>query len=301
MLYRLGSIPFPSLALDLPSLLDVPIPRGRSGETRRGRETWEDLTEFVRSVVSALRKGRAVPGSEWPDLLEALPAESPDRAWVERTAEVLEARHRRSPRLALLRCEWVRDGDGFVAISACDGGLARAVRTGDSVSAGFVAIRDGDGLRVLPRIYRKACANGAVVFVGEESDALAGAGDVAEAVEACFGKPALEGTVGRLRRAARTPVPSPAALLVRARVAGEAAEILAAFETAGDRTAWGLINAATAAARGESDFRRRVERERDAERILRALGPESEEGGGELDGAARERNAGRGALSSAFP
>ncbi|MCI0589528.1 MAG: hypothetical protein L0323_22160 [Planctomycetes bacterium] len=300
MLYRLGSIPFPSLALDLQYLLDLPIPRGRSGgiRPRRGRETWE---EFVRSVVSALRKGRAVPGSEWPDLLEALPAESPDRAWVERTAEALEARHRRSPRLALLRCEWERDGGGFVAISACDGGVADAVRTGDSVSAGFVAIRDGGGLRVLPRIYRKVCANGAVVFQGEQGDALAGAGDVAEAVEACFRKPALEGTVGRLRRAARTPVPSPAALLVRARAASEVAEVLAAFEAAGDRTAWGLINAATAAARGESDFRRRVERERDAERILRALGPKSEEGGGELDGAGRERNAGRAALSTALP
>ncbi len=301
MLCRLGSIPFPSLALDLPSLLDVPIPRGRSGETRRGRESWEDLTEFVRSVVSALRKGRAVPVSEWPDLLEALPAESPDRAWVERTAEVLEARRRRSPRLALLRCEWRRDGGGFVAISACDGGLACDVRTGDSVSAGFVAIRDGGGLRVLPRIYRKVCANGAVVCLGEESDALAGAGDVGEAIEACFGKPAFEEVVARLRRTARTPLSGPAVLLVRARAASEAAEVLAAFERGGDRTAWGLINAATAAARGESDFRRRVERERDAERILRALGSGSEDGGGEIEGVAREGVDRREALSSASP
>ncbi|MGH7150317.1 MAG: hypothetical protein ACREIU_06455, partial [Planctomycetota bacterium] len=88
MLCRLGSIPFPTLALDLPPLLGAPIPRSRLGGARGGRETWEDLTEFVRTVVAALRSGRAVPMSEWPDLLQVLPAGSPDLGWVGRTAEI---------------------------------------------------------------------------------------------------------------------------------------------------------------------------------------------------------------------
>lgn len=298
MQYRLGSIPFPSLALEIPPLVDVPIPARGPGGAARSREMQEAVARWVERL-HGLRRGGASPGRERPDLLEALPGGSSDRAWVAQAAEALEARRRRSRHLALLRCEWERDGGPFVAISAHDPSLGGAVRLRDTVSAGFVAIRDGGGLRVLPRIYRKICANGAVVFLREGKEALATEGNVGAAIEACFGQRDFEEVVRTFRRAARTPLPDPAALLARARAASPPAEVLARFEREGDRTAWGLINAATAAAREEPDFRLRVERERDAERILRALGSRTAAGGGGAESAVSGRIARRGAPAGA--
>jgi hypothetical protein len=271
--YRLGSIPTLSIPPDLERFFEGAFSKLRSGGAGRRNRSPEGLGEMFLSTLGLdrlLSRRRPEPR---PDLLESLPSGSPDRGWVEETAGVLEAMNRRGSRVLLLRCEWEPGRDDPLAIAGFDRSLCEEVRRRDEVSAGFAAVRSGGGgVRVLPRIYRKVCANGAVVFVREGEDAVATEGSVAGAIGACLRKEVFGEVVEDFRRAARVRVDDASSLLAAARAAAAAAEVLPVYERAGDRTGWGLLNAATAVARREPSFPRRVHLERDAERILRVLG-----------------------------
>jgi hypothetical protein len=211
--------------------------------------------------------------SRSPDLLDSLSAVSRDRKWVTEAAEAIADLNGRGSKIVLIWCEWEKDRGDYLAIVGFDRRLVEAVRRGDEVSAGFAAIREASReVQIFPRIYRKVCANGVVVLRRSDEDALATERSVADAIGSCFEKKPLEEVVAAMKSAARTPVDDPGALLAQARAASSTREVVRAFDRGGDRTVWGLVNAATALARREPDLRRRLHLERDAERILRAAG-----------------------------
>jgi hypothetical protein len=87
-------------------------------------------------------------------------------------------------------------------------------------------------------------------------------------VLACLDPGAVARGVARFARAAAVPVEDVTALLRRARPHTPEDELTGHWHRAGDRSVWGLINAATQLAHRVSDLSARLQRERDAERIL---------------------------------
>lgn len=205
------------------------------------------------------------------DLLEVLPEHDRDRGWLEQTLAILRNLRDRQANLTLLECDRdvsARDTTTVVATLATH---MREVRRGDEVCAGFTVIRASDSApHVLPRIYRPICTNGAVAF-SHDGAACTQGGSLAEQVDAVLDPRVFEPSIARLQRAAATPIRDLAAFVARARLRTPLPELLAALRDEHDDSLWGLINAATAAARRERDWRRRLDREQDAERILAAL------------------------------
>jgi hypothetical protein len=208
--------------------------------------------------------------SELEDLLNVLPPHDPDRAWVVDTHAALTRVARRSggPGPRLVDCRTVTGPKGGVVLAAIDERLSGAVRPGDTVCAGVVASRLGDEqVRVEPRLYRKLCANGAIIRVGTGEDQVAAGLDVGEAVEQCFAAGAFAETIARLTRAAVTPVSDPVTLLLQLALPVRVYEVLRAREDE-DMSAFGWLNALTARARSERDPILRLSLERKAEELL---------------------------------
>ena len=208
-----------------------------------------------------------------PDLAESLGPDHQDRAWVERATDCLVGlRAGARPRLCLLNCDWNQD-TGRIAVAVDDPSCLASVRVGDTISAGCAIVRDEDGgLCVMPRIYRKSCANGAVIHEGVAQDVMASSNTFEAAIERCFAAEVVRDAVDRFRAADRIPVPDPVAILARTNLRTPPLAVLDAWRSEPVRTGWGLLNAITAAARREGDFTRRIEMEKDAARLLTALG-----------------------------
>jgi hypothetical protein len=124
---------------------------------------------------------------------------------------------------------------------------------------------------VWPRIYRKVCSNGAILYVADGEQHEVTAETLPDAVLACLSGRNFDPAVERMRAAAEFAVPDPTLVLERARPVAPPGAIIAEFRRAGDATGWGLLNAATALARDERELPRRLGREQDAERILQAV------------------------------
>ncbi len=251
-------------------LLDLALTArsSRSGQPELGaRDFWARLRALIQSAEGArLRELKEI--EEAPDLLRSLPDGSSDREWAAEIASAMRTLlgEGASPRLDV--CEGEGGPDGYLAIGAHAETLRRAVRQRDLVSAGFVVIRSGFAEpRIYPRVYRKVCANGAVVLEHTETAFVPAPGEFSKAVFSCVGG-AFRRAVSRLRRAARTEVPDPVGLLRRSGAPVDWADVEGEFERAGDRSAWGLVNAVTARARSERDFPRRLEIERSAGLIV---------------------------------
>lgn len=224
------------------------------------------LARFVRELADASRESRTAP-----DLLDVLPTADRDRGWVLDTLATMRGLRERFGAVQLLECRYDPRPDGSLTIAAHLQTARREVRRGDHVCAGFAVSRTGaNDPQVLPRIYRPVCTNGAIAF-SHLGEALDEAAPVDARILTAVGEATLMPTIARLRAAAEVDVHDPAALAKLARVRTELDELLSEFEAAGDRTGWGMINAATALARRETNLPRRLELERDAERILAAL------------------------------
>ena len=245
MLYRLGNLrPQPT-----PSELHLLLSR-------------HDLSTFIERWRERLSTEQRAP-----DLLDTLRDDPGPDSWAFDVADVLQELGR-SRHLSLAWCERQAEPDGYLTIAVVDESTMADVREGDSVAAGFVAHRDAwRGVEVAPRVYRKVCANGAIVHVGDEQNALGNESDLRETVRACLSGTRFADRVSCLRSAAATPAGDPLALLAAARVPPPHARVLDAREP-GDDTVYGVLNAVTAHARSESHLGRRLEFERAADRIL---------------------------------
>jgi hypothetical protein len=220
----------------------------------------------VRSLLAGPDRDRL------PDLFDALPEYSPDRLWVDTVAAALTRLEQRGRRPVLLECQWHDAPGGHLAIAAMDDRVGADVQVGDRVMAGFAAVRDAEGhLVVLPRIFRKVCTNGAIVHEGNAENVLHDEERIEEAIEQCLAGRAFDRSLCLLQHATTVRVDDPLAVLRSAGAVSPPREVFAEFAAGGDRSGYGLVNAATAAARREPDFARRLERERDAARILAAL------------------------------
>jgi hypothetical protein len=212
------------------------------------------------------------PEDTGPQLLQALPPDSSDRSWVEQVQLALEGLADRRAIVHVLLCEWNETPDGSLLIAAENRSVAHFVRPGDTVTAGFAALRGGDGrLSVWPRIHRVACANGAVVLSSLVQSEEQTHATVAHAVRLCLSGLVAADIAQELRTAARTLLEDPVRVLVEARARTSWEEVAEQFREGHDRSAWGLINAVTAVAREERDAARRIDRERDVARILALL------------------------------
>jgi hypothetical protein len=225
--------------------------------------------QLTRELTTAMRD--ALRPQQAPDLLHVLPNRDPDRPWLQATAAVLTSLRSRQD-LHLVECQRRTGPEGCIALAVVDRTLTKPVRKDDCVSAGFAAMRqEGSAPMVWPRIYRKVCTNGAILYAGDGEQHEVTAETLPDAVLACLSGSNFDPAVERMRRAAEFEIPDPALVLTRARPIAPPAEIIAEFRRAGDRTGWGLLNAATALARAELVLPRRLHREQDAERILRAV------------------------------
>jgi hypothetical protein len=264
MRYRLGELIQESMAPGgegtLPRLLEA---------FRERRHRVLD-SAFLRSVREAIQRESDEARSA-PDLLQELSFDSPDRRWVEEAASEIRALRSRGRSPALVVCEGEEGPGGYLAIGAYDGSESRPVRTGDLVNAGFLATRTDEGISVYPRIFRKVCSNGAVVFSHTGEQVQATPETLSTAIETCLAPSSFSSAVARLQQAAKARVADPLALLRQARASSEEAEVVELWRSEGDPTAWGLINAVTASARRERRLPRRIQLERDAERILQAI------------------------------
>lgn len=207
-----------------------------------------------------------------PCLLAALPEGSPAHAWLTEVAQALRSAERDGARVQLLACEADAGPSPPYLVAATALGRRSEVRRGDSVCAGFALRADPQGgLSVMPRVYRVECTNGSIRFAGHLQAVDVRPGEVRQAVEDALSQRVLDAELAALQQAAERRVPDALRLLALARVRLEHRRALEEFRLAGDPSAWGLVNAVTATARGERDWRRRLDAEQDAGGILARL------------------------------
>jgi hypothetical protein len=210
---------------------------------------------------------RAFHGAPPADVLDVLATSHPDRAWLAQVSATADELVADGHDLALLVCRHEDDGSCVVAFH--DRALLADVRPGDSVQAGAVVLRGaGPGLSVAPRVFRKVCSNGAVLELpGAEAQAI-DAADVGAALRACLQAEPFAEHVRQLRHAAFELVVDGPALLRAAALHTPDELLLGRWRRQGDRSLWGLVNAATSLAHADPLWHDRVTRERDASRLL---------------------------------
>lgn len=234
----------------------------RHGTHRRGSS--------IGSLFAGLARG--LLGTEPPrDLLTALPADDADRGWVAAVAATCDELRRRGRRLALADCEREQGPDGFCNVVLFDRSHGQQIRPGDVVFAGAQVLRaPATGVVVAPRQLRQICSNGSLVDAGCGTGFEVEPHAVADALETCLSPDGFAIAAERLRWSAVQVIDDVDALLDAAAVATEREPLVRAFRAGSDHTLFGLVNAATSLAHAERDPARRLDRERDAERLLAA-------------------------------
>ncbi|PTL76543.1 hypothetical protein [Vitiosangium sp. GDMCC 1.1324] len=178
--------------------------------------------------------------------------------------------HTLKPRIAVCSIEKGDRGDEHMLLGMYSPTLTADVRVGDSVAAGVLVALHGEPggggcrLEVLPRMYRKVCQNGAIVFLEDArshelhlhrhllSEAVEPLAHVLEQmIRACFDATVLEPAVDSFQRSANEPLGDGglAESLVSGLSPGVMQAVLNRYRTEGDFTRWGLLNAVTAEAR----------------------------------------------------
>lgn len=247
------------------------------------------LTALVQQVpllspAAMSRRLREFQSAGTVDLLSILDPLDADRPWLQAVLATTQQLRREGRHLALLDCEWrssnwggspsrsddPRSDDGAeCAVALVDRSLTDAVRPGDIVQAGVAILRTPElGLVAMPRLFRKLCSNGAVFDLGCATGREIEPFEIETAMRACLQPGGFEATVGRLRWAAHEVVTEGAELVAAARPHSGSDSLLSRWRQQGDRSLWGLINAATSLAHADTSWCKRLGRERDAERLL---------------------------------
>ncbi len=240
------------------------------------------IRRSARAFAAALAR-QAAEGKARPDLLEVLPDGSADREWVGSIRDELEQRLQNGQHVVLVHCEHVPDA--YTAVAAMTPRCAASVKKGDDVCAGFAALSEGDGdVRIAPRVYRVVCANGQVVPHAQLSAVQKKFTPVREMVSLCLEGRTLHEFVRQARALSSIPIDDPEVWLSRVDPIVEALRVLDRFREEGDPSAWGLVNAITAEARGVDHFPTRLRAEEAATEMARLLAPR---GSGESAAPAR--------------
>jgi hypothetical protein len=152
------------------------------------------------------------------------------------------------------------------------------ITPGDRMQAGVSVLGLGHVLGVYPYMLRKVCANGAIMPEYRSHRTMEGLDAMSpddicwklrKALQECCSEKAFTATTAQLRRAAAEHVGMAGAQLyvmmmahAITRTAGLKASIMERFESAGDRSRYGLMNAVTSVARDTEDpmLRWRLER-----------------------------------------
>jgi hypothetical protein len=262
----------------------------RSSEGRTGREAMaETLLQLTDDGLSPARDHfvqlasrillgdpQAVP--EPPELLSTLRSlgpRGPLNGLALRVASAAKTafdtcREALQLRLTVCTLDKGERGDERLLLSIYSPKLQADVRVDDTVAAGVLVALQGepDGvlcrLEVTPRMYRKICQNGLIVFQGdapaheldlqrllrsEAPEPLAHA--LEHTIRACFDVKVFESAVNSCRRSANEAIAdrSHAESLVSSLSPGVRRDVLYRFSAEGDLTRWGLLNAVTAEAR----------------------------------------------------
>lgn len=238
---------------------------------RKPGELRADFEQVVRRVSMARAQALRAP-----DLLQSSEAHRDGWLWElhEAILELNPSRH--LPRLVHCeRRENMRargDDGGHVALAFVHRTPARTVRVGDEILGGFAVLRAGDGeLSIWPRVHRVICSNGAALFTGRATEALATTGGLNQALGFCLSPERLAEGCQLLQEAARTSAPDPVALL-EAAVGRDLAERVWSRREEHDASVFGVLNALTAHARERPEFVQRLELERRVEDVLEHAG-----------------------------
>lgn len=253
MHYSLGSFPLN------PSFSIIQAAASRLG--RRG------LVQQVSALMDQLRSIQSQPPT---DLLTALPADDPDRGWLAETALTARQLAADGARLDLVACDHTPGPDGECCVVFVDRARQAAVRVDDDVQAGVAILRSpATGLCVMPRVFRKVCSNGAVLELGNREANVVEWHEVDDAIRACLAPERFADAVARFRWATTVEIGDIAAF---ARVAGTVTGggHLAARAAATERSLFSVLNAATERAHLDLRWSQRLDRERDAARLLAA-------------------------------
>jgi len=220
-----------------------------------------------------------------PCLMESLPLESPDRPWLGEVLAALDDAQGGGARVELLACDAADGPEAPIVVAAVARDRSAEVRPRDIVCAGFAARRvPGGELEVFPRLYRVACANGAIWHHGTLPARASQPGGLRAELATMLGRPALEAEVAWLREAAAMPVADPVELLQKAQVS---AVVIRQLQPAIDRLdvtggspamdglrahmLWEFVNIVTAHARRLRDWSARLDLERRAGGMLAVL------------------------------
>ena len=225
-----------------------------------------------RSMAQQLREFHAAGAV---DLLAMLDASEPDREWLAAVCSTAQELRHEGRNLALIDCAYTRgsNAEGHEGVECAvvfvDRSLTDAVRPGDTVQAGFAILRSpATGLVALPRLFRKVCSNGILLDIGCATGREIEPYEVDAALRACLHADGFQAMVGRLHWAAHEVILDGPGLLGAARPYSAAEPLLSRWRQQGDRSLWGLVNTATALAHADGRWSQRLERERDAERLL---------------------------------
>ena len=176
------------------------------------------------------------------------------------------------------------ENDGLVRLAVVARDLGRDMTLGDTVRAGLHLEASADGTvpaRVGERLFRVACANGAIVEFERGQSATLQASTWRPALESvvarCFSAPGLDRDAARFRATTNQMLVAPYELLCHLaarRLVSDAEQtaIQREFDDAGDATLYGFINAVTRVAgrlRESDGWKRSIELERLGGDILR--------------------------------
>jgi hypothetical protein len=225
---------------------------------------------FLRDSLSSFE-----PPPEMLSTLRSLGPYGPVNGLALRVASATKAAFdvfRRAMQLQLTVCslETGERGDEHMLLSVYSRALTAEVQVNDEVSAGVLVALHGDPgmggyqLEVLPRVYRKVCQNGAIVFLRNAparkldlswllgSEALEPlAHELEHTIRACFDAKAFEAAVNSFRQSANEPLEDRGLedSLMDQLGPSVGKAVRQRYRTGGMFTRWGLLNAVTAEAR----------------------------------------------------
>lgn len=214
---------------------------------------------------------RAFQSERLADVFASIAGDDVHRPWLVRAYDAARQQVAAGRELVLLGCSHEPGPLGECVVAFLDRARCEAVRPGDEVCAGVaVSCTPGTGLGVAPRLFRKVCSNGAVIPLPGVPARAIDSQEIADAMAACLCAEGFTHAMQRCRQAAFELVGDAPALVRAARTRSPEELLLGRWRRQGDRSLWGLVNAATSLAHADPRWADRLDRERDAERLLAA-------------------------------
>lgn len=197
------------------------------------------------------------------DLLEVLPGGHPDRVWLDDVYDRAQYLAAGGAELRLWACEHRAGESGETAVVFVDWTQVRAVGPRDQVAAGVAVLRAAGGpVQVMPRLFRKICSNGAVVDAGNGAGTVCAAASAGDLFAAALAPEVFATATSRLAAMRSVRLSRELAQGVNGLTLDDPR--LQPTAEDGGATAFGYMNAATAAAHFAGSWSERLAAERRA-------------------------------------